>query len=264
MAINFDQYSDEQIKQMANQMMGGSQSQVQPSNSPSIQIAPKISSIEPSQGNLVFTESNGITNLPGLAAQEAVKGQSEINKAVAQKKALMPLESQAEQQKQLDTANVKKLEFGKELGDFLTLDEAIPRGEGLYRFANGANNLWHGFAQDNSLGVAVAAHQAASLKLRTSIARLKDVGNLSENEQQAAGQMIPGLFDSDKLVELKRAYLKQLGVAIDSKQPSLVKQVMDSFKKSEAFDPETHAQNTNSVDVNKYFTRKSSVGNFKI
>lgn len=226
--------------------------------------SPTLTSIRPATDNVVITSSGGVTNLTGLAAEKAVEGQADVNKAVAQKQALMPLEAQAEQQKQIDTTNIKKLEFSKELNDFLTLDQAIPRGEGFHRFEAGANALFQTLGQDNAIGVATAAHNAIALKLRTSIARLKDVGNLSENEQKAAGQMIPEIFDSEQLTELKRAYLKQLGTSINSNQPSLVKQVMDSFKKSEGFDQDKHAQETNSKDVSKFFTRKSSLKDFSL
>jgi hypothetical protein len=148
------------------------------------------------------------------------------------------LEVAAQKQKEMDKANIKRQDFTKELGSFFSVDEAIPRGDGYFRFAEGLKSLGSAIGQEDLRGIAVSAHDAASKKLRVSIARLKDVGNLSETEQRAAEQMIPGIFDSEKLVTLKRAYLKQLGEGIDSNSPDLVKQTMDSFMKSGDFKPE--------------------------
>lgn len=148
------------------------------------------------------------------------------------------MEVAAQKQKKIDEANIKRQDFTKELGSFFAVDEAIPRGEGYHRFSEGLKSMASAVGQDNVRGIAVAAHDAASKKLRVSLARLKDVGNLSETEQKAAEQMIPGIFDSEKLVSLKRAYLKNLGAGIDSESPDLVKQVIDSYMSEGHFKPE--------------------------
>jgi hypothetical protein len=187
-------------------------------------------------------------------AEGRIQNQLDIEKA----QSLIPIQAAEKRKTQENLNDVKKKDFSQELTSFLSVDEAIPRGEGYYRWVEGLKSLGSAVGQEDLRGIAVAAHDAASKKLRVTLARLKDVGNLSQTEQESAGQMIPGIFDSEKLVTLKRAYLRQLGEGINSKNSNLVKDTIDSFRKSEAYKKDLKMQedaqgNVTSVDLNEVF-----------
>ena len=245
MPIDFSKYSDEQFAAMAPNMGD----RVGP------QTNPRLTTVQPSQDSVVFTGAGGIENLPGVAAKQNVMNQGEVDKAVALKTALAPFEVQqvkeAEEARKIANQNIARKDFDSELRSFFSVDESIPRGEGFHRFQQGLRSFGESVGQESVRGIATAAHKSASLKLRTSIARLKDTGNLNLNEQEAAGQMIPGIFDSEKLVELKRAYLKQLGTAIDSGDRNLVTELIDNWRKSEGYDKEKFNRDNNDVDLDE-------------
>jgi len=211
------------------QISGGNQPQQVMGERPSVTSIPFV----PTKATV-----GGMTQERDPNIQANIDDQAKIAFEVNKANAMMPTEVATQKQKKMDEANIKRQDFTKELGSFFSVDEAIPRGEGYFRFAEGLKSLGSAVGQENMRGVAVAAHDAASKKLRVSIARLKDVGNLSETEQKAAEQMLPGIFDSEKLVTVKRAYLRQLGEGIDSNSPDLVKQVIDSFVEGGNFKPE--------------------------
>lgn len=117
----------------------------------------------------------------------------------------------------------------KDINDFLTLDEQIPRGKGIERFTTGLSSLAEGIKQEGSVGKAVAAHQALSKRLRVSLVRAAgDVGNINIVEQEAAEKIIPGIFDSDEVVEVKRTFLKQLSKATENRDPEVMRQLFNA------------------------------------
>jgi len=233
-----------------------------PVNAPSIQT--RLSNVEASPENVVFTGNSGMENLPAVLAKKNVENQADINK----QRAMMPInveESAAKAEGDLIAKkNVARQDFNKALQDFLQVDENIPRGDDYYRFIEGAKSLWGSVGQTDMRGILAAKHSSLAKNFRVAIARLREVGALTENEQIAAQSMIPGLFAEKDAVELDRAFLKQMGTALDSNEPSLVKEVIDRWKESPRFNKDKYAQATNKVDVSKYMKRKASLGKFKL
>ena len=65
--------------------------------------------------------------------------------------------------------------------------------------------------------------------MRVAIARMKDVGNLSQTEQQAAENLIPDDFDTQEVRNLKKAYLEEISSATDSGDKNKVKAILNRF-----------------------------------
>jgi hypothetical protein len=271
MAIDWSKYSDEELAAAGPQgamqappapSSSGNISPIQPTDNPRITFAAPV--VEPARGNLVFTGSNGVENLPGKVAVGNVENQIAADKQKVLMSGNVEEAKQTKEAQLIAARDVARKDFSSQLENFLTIDEGIPRGEGFHRWAKGISAYSQALGSDTEVGKFTNLHHSMGLALRVSLARLKDTGNLSEVEQKAAEQMIPGIFDDEEVAQIKRAYLKQLALPMSSGNVNLVKQVIDKFRKDKVFNQEQHTQETNSVDVNKYFTRKSSVGNFKL
>lgn len=226
---------------------------------------PSLTTVQKSPDNVVFTGSGGVENLPGVAAKQAVLNQADVEK----QQALIPGNVQeAALKKEADLIaekNIKRKNLNTALDTFFATDEMIPRGEGFHRFEKGINAYAQTIGQDSGLGRLTSAHNAATLSLRNALALMNDSGNISKTEEQAAQQMIPSIWDDDKTTQLKRAYLRQMGSAINSNSPNLVVELINKWKKEGDFDKEKHAQDVHSnTDVSKYFTRKKGLMDFKV
>lgn len=128
--------------------------------------------------------------------------------------------------------NVKRQQYKVDLNNFLAIDDILhqARGEGAGRFGAGFGMSLKGITQSSKLGQAVGAYDAVSKRLRVQLVRAAgDVGNINIVEQQAAEKLIPSKFDSKKTADIKRAYLMEISKAIDSQDPSLVKETLDKI-----------------------------------
>jgi hypothetical protein len=147
-----------------------------------------------------------------------------------------------QKQKDVATADTKRAIYKEDLDTFLSIDNVLheARGKGLGRFDAGLGMKWEGIKQDSNLGRAVATHDAARKRLRVQLVRAAgDVGNINIVEQKAAEQMIPTEFDDYETAELKRAYLKDIGSAINSGDGKEVKSIVNKWmKKMEKTNPE--------------------------
>lgn len=139
--------------------------------------------------------------------------------------------------------NVARSELRKELQDFFLLDDLVPRSKGgvVERTMQGVANVAASVHQSNATGFALATHDAARKRLRVKLVRAAgDVGNINIVEQVAAEQIIPTKFDSKGTAELKRAFLKEASMALEtmaegSELESEIKKVLNKFAESEAF-----------------------------
>lgn len=227
--------------------------------------APSLTSVQPQQGDQVFTESGGFENLPGVAAKQAVMNQADVNKQHALMSGNVQETALKAQATELAKKDIARKDFNTALDSFLSIDTNIPRGEGFNMFTEGLKNFGSEIIPSDIRGRLVRAHGKVSDNLKTAIARMRDVGNLNQNEQDAAKQLIPSVWDEQGVVDIKRAYLKQMSTAVESGDKNLVVELIDKWKKDAAFDAEKHAQDTHAnTDVKKYFNRKSSLSGFKI
>lgn len=128
-------------------------------------------------------------------------------------------------------SDVKKEGARKEIDNYFAIDDLIQssRGTGLDRIEKGLNLKVEGFKQETPVGRAQAQLSTARKNLRVTIARIKDVGNLSATEQQAADNLIPTDFDSQEVRNLKKAYLEDISSAADSGDLQSVKDVLNRW-----------------------------------
>jgi hypothetical protein len=144
----------------------------------------------------------------------------------------------AQQNKDIGVQDTKRKIYKKDLETFLAIDDVLQeaRGEGLGRFKAGAKMSFEGFKQDSPLGMAVASHDAAKKRLRVQLVRAAgDVGNINIVEQKAAEMLISDKWDAKGTAKIKRAYLEQIGKAIDNNDANLVKETISSFMKTPEF-----------------------------
>lgn len=141
--------------------------------------------------------------------------------------------SKMREAKQRTTKEFKgKKALREELDSFFALDDVIQkeRGTGLGRLAAGGMLKAKGFIQGDPTGRAVAAHDAASKRLRVKLVRAAgDVGNLNIVEQEAAEKIIPLPFDDAQTARIKRAFLESMVEGIDSNDSNLVKRTVQQF-----------------------------------
>ena len=134
--------------------------------------------------------------------------------------------------------NEKRRQYRQDLGSFMAVDDVLhqSRGEGTERFGAGMKMYIEGVKQDSTLGRAVAMHDAAKKRLRVQLVRSAgDVGNLNIVEQAAAELLIPGKFDDYGTAELKRAYLKDVGRAIEDEDGGAVKELISRWMQEDAY-----------------------------
>lgn len=129
--------------------------------------------------------------------------------------------------------NIKREVLSKDVETFLAVDRAIPRGEGLARFGEGIKSFGASVAQQGQRGIAAATHNALRKRLRVQLVRAAgDVGNLNIIEQKAAELILPTVFDSQGVTDLKRTILKELTEAVDSRDSNRVQELINRFMSS--------------------------------
>ena len=133
--------------------------------------------------------------------------------------------------------NIKREVFNKDLASFLALDDQLKRGTGFAdRMIKGIITTGKKIDQSTAEGFAAATHGAAVKRLRVQLVRAAgDVGNINIVEQDAAEQIIPNTFDAEGTAKVKRAYLNQIGKAINDNSPDSVKQVLSNFMNEEIY-----------------------------
>jgi len=121
-------------------------------------------------------------------------------------------EAESNKMKKEGELQVKRDDFGKALKAFKAVGENIPRTFGAERFTQGAQNIKSRLMQEEGdpLASASATYEGARKNLRVAVARIKDVGNLSETEQKAAEMLVPSDMDSPEVYATKISYLEAL------------------------------------------------------
>ncbi len=124
-------------------------------------------------------------------------------------------------------------QFARDFETFKAIQDQIPRSKGgiLNMGAQGTKNAWSALNQNSPQGQLLSAYDAASKRFATTLARQVDVGNLSENEQQAASKMIPDLNDSQGTARIKMAFIADMNRAIGSNESSKVKEIIANYQK---------------------------------
>jgi len=153
-----------------------------------------------------------------------------VSMSAEKQKAQIGVETQ--KQKDIEVQNVKREIYQKDLSNFFAVDDVLQqaRGQGLGRLTAGGKMTWEGFTQKSPLGQAVASHEAARKRLRVQLVRAAgDVGNINIVEQKAAEMMIPTQWDAADTATLKRAYLQELGRAINNNDGNALKDVIVKF-----------------------------------
>lgn len=143
-----------------------------------------------------------------------------------------------QQQKDIGVQDVKRQVYSKDLENFFAIDNLLQeaRGSGFGRIGAGGKMVWEGIKQDSTLGRAVATHDAARKRLRVQLVRAAgDVGNINIVEQKAAEMLIPTQWDDAGTAELKRAYLTQIGKAINDNDGNAVKDVIGKWMGSDIY-----------------------------
>jgi hypothetical protein len=240
MPMDWSKLSDQELLENAPNF-GNSNSKIQTSSNPSIEMA--SGNIEADPRNVVFTSASGVTNRPGLLAEELTKNQAKIDLQQQQ----IPLDVQAHISKLKGEKEETRKEFGKSLKTFLMYDEMIPRGEGLVgRQLEGLDSMLSGWTQTGERGKAVKMHHDMRDSIKTPLAKLLgNMGNLTDQEQQAAKVMLTDIFESEDVTLAKRAFLVQLATGLEMDSPKDVKRVIRSFMGSQAFDKERFSSKYN-------------------
>lgn len=137
-------------------------------------------------------------------------------------------EVQLANQKKEGEMGLKRKDFKNALDAFTAVGNQIPRKFGAERFEQGMNNIQSRVMQEKGdpLAAASSTYEGARRNLRVAVARLKDVGNLSETEQAAAGLLVPTDIDSPEVYQTKIAYLNALAGA---STPDEIKSLINSF-----------------------------------
>jgi len=176
----------------------------------------------------------------GSLSQGGVTATIPPSPEIERQKADLEVETSAKRTTATKTAerDLSKKELNKELEDFFLVDDIIPRTEGglIDRIIQGTTNVTTGLNQNTPEGFAIATHDGIRKRLRVRLVRAAgDVGNINIVEQQAAEQIIPTKWDSKGTAELKRAFLREATKALNSNEPSEVKNVLARFAESEVF-----------------------------
>lgn len=139
--------------------------------------------------------------------------------------------------KKIAETNFKRQVFANDLESFLEVDNQLKRGTGFHgRIVAGLKSKVAALDQSTAEGFAVATHQSARKRLRVQLVRAAgDVGNINIVEQQAAEEMIPREFDAQGTADIKRAFLKQLGKAVDDNSENEVKKVLKRFMETDIY-----------------------------
>lgn len=131
-------------------------------------------------------------------------------------------------QTETDKISGKKADLSNELNIFFELESRVPRASGAGRFGQGFKNVASGFTQSGESGPAIASYDGAIKRLRVKLVRAAgDVGNIAVPEQEAAEKIIPTKWDSAEVATIKRAYLKELSRALESKNTDELRKVLD-------------------------------------
>lgn len=143
------------------------------------------------------------------------------------------LENEGALKKEEGKLQVKRSDFGKTVDSFRAISDQMPRKYGLDRFKQGARNIYSRTMQEEGdpLASTSATYEGAKNNLVVSIARLKDVGNLSKSEQDAANALAPQDIDSPQVYETKMAYLDALAGATT---PEEIKSLINSWATGQA------------------------------
>ena len=135
--------------------------------------------------------------------------------------------------------DVKVASVRKDLDSYFALDEVVQgmRATGGLddRIVSGLKIKARGFNQKSPEGKAIAARSRVVKNLRTAVARLRDVGNLSRSEQEAAEFLFPSDFDTQGTAQIKNAFLKDLTSAIDRNDATGVQQILQTWQISPEF-----------------------------
>jgi len=126
-------------------------------------------------------------------------------------------------------------ELSANIQDYKTVLASIPAGKGLDRFQAGLSAWKKSFSQADDVGIAAAYLEDMNKKLRVNVARINDVGNLNENEQEAAERLLVGLFDSEGLREVKVAFLDNLTTAALKRDPVRIRAILKKWQKNPQF-----------------------------
>lgn len=138
------------------------------------------------------------------------------------------LENQGALKKEEGKLQVKRGDLANTVNAFRSISDQIPRKYGIDRFKQGAKNIYSRTMQQKGdpLASTSAAYEGARNNLVVAVARLKDVGNLSQSEQQAAAALVPKDIDSPQVYETKMAYLDALAGA---STPEEIKALINGF-----------------------------------
>ena len=198
----------------------------------------KIEDLTPSDGQIDPSQVNSPT--PSVNTKDPFifipSGKGMRTVANPAYKAQLGVETQ--QAKDIGVIDVKRKIYSKDLESFFAVDDILQqvRGNGLDRLFAGGKIAWEGFKQDSPLGRAAATHDAVRKRLRVQLVRAAgDVGNINIVEQKAAEMMIPTGWDDKGTADLKRAYLKEIGTAIESKDGNAVKEVIANWMATPAY-----------------------------
>jgi len=85
--------------------------------------------------------------------------------------------------------DVKREDFAKLLRDFENINSALPRGEGLKAITTGGTQKLTSMIP--GMNAVAKTYLGAAKNLAITVARLKEVGNLSAAEQPAAMYLVP-------------------------------------------------------------------------
>jgi hypothetical protein len=191
--------------------------------------------------DVLMNKQFGYQTDPMVARNTAMKVAEQralIDPKVEEQKALAQPRVDEQVQKDIASQNLKRSIYGKDLQNFMAIDNILheSRGSGTQRIKAGLDMSVQGFKQDSTLGRAVAAHDAASKRLRVQLVRAAgDVGPINIVEQKAAELLVPSRYDDKGTAEIKRAYLKDFAQAINSEEPSHVKSVIERFMKEDSY-----------------------------
>jgi hypothetical protein len=206
-----------------------------------------------------------------LDASQAIIGRDKAGKPVYDPVIEAGLKAQINEQaavstqasKDRATINEKRRQYRQDLSSFMAVDDVLhqARGEGTERFGAGMKMFIEGIKQDSTLGRATAMHDAARKKLRVQLVRSAgDVGNLNIAEQAAAELLVPGKFDDYGTAELKRAYLQDVGRAVDEEDAGKVKELISKWMQEDSFKNE---MTTIKFKGEEYYIPKEKVSEFK-
>lgn len=229
---------------------GQSSGPVQPAKNPSIQFA------LPNVEGLVMKTQTQKSPVGDKTFETAQLNPIELAKS--------QLNVQEDIQKKEYEREANRKDLRKAMDTFLMYDEMIPRGSGLLdKTLQGLDSTISGWSGTGNRGAAVKMHNDLSEAIKTPLAKfLGNVGNLTQQEQQSAKQILPHLFDSEEVVQLKREYLRNLIISADSGNKDMTKHILDSFRESSAFNKDKHAEE-NRTDMNDIFGPEEDVSKVK-